>query len=101
MGIIFETSCKQIEVSYLMWCENAHMWHDHACQGHTLVTLIAKYIYTSCNVVTQNWSAIAKKSNMVDYNHIYMHTFHHISVTLATNLQLQYNFLFFLRQQFY
>jgi hypothetical protein len=40
MGIIFETSCKQVEVSYLMGCENAHMWHDHMCQGHTLVTTL-------------------------------------------------------------
>ncbi len=38
MGIIFETSCKQVEVSYLMGC--AHMWHDHMCQGHTLVTTL-------------------------------------------------------------
>jgi len=43
MGIIVETSCKQVEASYLMGCENAHMWHDHMCQGHTLVaTLITK-----------------------------------------------------------
>ncbi len=45
MGIIFETSCKQVEVSYRMGCENVkmHTWHDRMCQGHTLViTIIAK-----------------------------------------------------------
>jgi hypothetical protein len=58
MGIIVEISCKQVEVSYLMGCENAHMWHDCMCQSHTLVaTLIAKLllirscIYTNCNVI--------------------------------------------------
>ncbi len=34
MGIVVEITSK-LKVSYLMGGENAHMWHDRMCQGHT------------------------------------------------------------------
>ncbi len=42
MGFIIETKCYK-QVAYLMGGENAHTWHGHMCQGHTLIaTLVAK-----------------------------------------------------------
>ncbi len=28
---------NKLKVSYLLGGENAYMWHDHMCQGYTLI----------------------------------------------------------------
>jgi hypothetical protein len=38
---------------------------------------------------------LAKKSNMIDYVRMYMHTLHHIDVPFEIKLQPHYNFLIF------
>ncbi len=80
----------------------SHTWHDHMCQGHTLIAIVIKkqllitsYIYNR-NVMQLSHATkvqLVQKSTWLTTTIYMVHSIHHINVYLVINFQLQYNSL--------